>query len=149
MRLPAAASSQLRALTMLSPSASATPPPPPTAAPAPASPGPRPTSAFRLVEKRYKSRAGPPAAGLTHTQVRKLRQAGGPSASWRPPLADVWDPRALLDGDVELANGPWSLAQRDDVVCFAADKGSKRAWAVRDIPGEPCVAIPLAWSRND
>jgi hypothetical protein len=100
-------------------------------------PSQKTTSAFRLVEKRYKSRLPPAGTVLTHTEARRQRRQG---ASWRPALTDVWDLRALLPAGEprvsERGNGEWGEAQLPGVECVEIGRAGVKAWAVKAIPGE-------------
>jgi hypothetical protein len=141
MRLPGCASTQLHQLAMAFPTATG-----PSVVPSSTGkqqqqkltgPSQKTTSAFRLVEKRYKSRLPPAGTVLTHTEARRQRRQG---ASWRPALTDVWDLRALLPAGEprvsERGNGEWGEAQLPGVECVEIGRAGVKAWAVKAIPGE-------------
>ena len=150
MRVPSCPSTQLRQLAMAVTTATYTPVVPSSAG----KKGPQQeqrqqqqqTSAFRLVEKRYKSRVPPAGATLTHTEARRQRRRG---TSWRPALTDVWDLRELFPAGgprpSERANGEWGEAQLAGVECFEVGQAGVKAWAVKAIPGE--LTLPAGRRR--
>lgn len=90
---------------------------------------PTPTSAFREYERRFKVRIHP----------EDLTKRASKRRAYQPSLEDVFDPRTVrglsLPPELHQVGGGWSEARREMDV-FSVGKGSRPAWAFKDVPGE-------------